>query len=485
MKRRDFVKGAAAAGAGLALGGSRLTAGETRPNVLVIEVDQMRTPRWTMPGITPHIDRLAASGVSFDHHYTSAVPCSPSRACLFTGLYTTQNKMFSNCDFVEGRLQPSLDPKIPTLGHIFRDAGYRTPYRGKWHLTRKSDRHKKDALIDYGFEGWKPPEAPFGGPPYNGALMDPVYAGEAVDWLRDPKNHREPWLLVSSLVNPHDICAYPRYYPHEKLKPIRTPAPPDNWTDDLSGKPRVQLEYQQYYRKVGGPIDVTNPDAWRRYLDYYAHCIKDVDENVGRVLAALDQSGQRQNTIIVFTSDHGEMGGSHRLRTKGNFAYEEVMNVPLIFAWDGHLPAGRTASSLASNVDVIPTLTALAGLSNLPYLAGKDLSPVLGQPESAAVRDEVLYHTDWEIVFTVNKKATDVAMYRNPSHIRALRDREWKYAFYFSPNHNEVEHELYNLKDDPLEMKNLGADPGYQAQRQQMHDRLMAEEKRLLDEYKG
>lgn len=485
MKRREFIKTSAiGTAAGIALGPSLLRAQEARPNVLLILVDQMRQPRWTPAGITPNVDRLSKRGVSFTNHFVSAVPCSPSRACLFTGTYTTQNKMFTNCDFVEGALQPSLDPKIPTMGHIFRGAGYRTPYRGKWHLTRKFDQNNKDPLIDYGFEGWKRPDAPFGGPPYNGAIIDPVYARQAVEWLLNSENHKQPWFLTCSLVNPHDICAYPRYYPHTKLFPAKTEKPPDNWTDDLSTKPRAQLEHQKNYIKLGGPLDVTNPDAWRKYLDYYIHCQESVDLNIGKVLDALERSGQVANTIVVFTADHGEMGGSHRLRTKGCFAYEEVMNVPLIFSWPGHLSEGAKAGALASNVDVIPTLAAMAGLSSLPYLAGLDLSPALKSPDSGDVRDHIIYHTDWEVAFKIGKSSDERSLYSAPAHIRSIRDRDWKYAYYFSQGRKEVEHELYNLKNDPLEMTNLANDAGYLTKRNEMYERLMEREKKLVAEFK-
>ncbi len=483
MKRREFIRDTGVAAAGLALGGNLLKAGVGKPNILLMEVDQMRYPRWTRIGFPYNMNRLAKQGVSFTRHFTSAVPCSPSRACLFTGTYTTQNKMFTNCDFVEGKLQPSLSPKIPNLGHIFGNAGYRTPYRGKWHLTRKADRNKKDALIDYGWEGWKPPEAPFGGPPYNGQLMDPVYTGQAIDWLNSAASKKSPWFLVCNLINPHDICAFPRYYPHERLKPIRTGEPPANWTDDLSQKPGVQLEYQKRWAKIGGQIDVEDGDAWRRYLDYYADCEEMVDKQIGRVMDALERSGQKDNTIVVFTSDHGEMAGSHRLRTKGNFAYEEVMNVPLIISWPGKIPAGMCTDALASNVDVMPTLVSLAGISNPNYMAGKDLTAALKDPDSATVRESLIYHVDWEAAATIGKDPDQNAIYEHPSHVRALRDREWKYAYYFSPGKSEVDHELYNLKDDPLEMTNLARDPGYQRKLKEMSDRLMGEEEKLSAEY--
>ncbi len=485
INRRDFVRSAGVGAAGIVMGAglSRAAKASIKPNVLFIMVDQMRIPRWTPDLRMPNFDRLAGCGVSFKDHFISASPCSPSRACILTGTYTTQNKMYSNCDFVEGALQPSLDPGIPTLGHIFGRAGYRTPYRGKWHLTRKKDRNEDDALIDYGFEGWKAPEAPFGGPPYNGALMDPVYARQACDWLLDENNHKQPWFLVCSLVNPHDICGYPRYYPQRKLRHIRTDAPPDNWTDDLSTKPGAQLEYQRRYRSVGGGIDVENPDAWCRYLDYYIHCLEDVDRNIGMVLDALDRSGQRDNTIVVFTSDHGEMAGSHRLRTKGCFAYEEVINVPLIFCWPDRIPAGVSTQAMASNVDIMPTLAGMAGLTSLPYLPGRNLITVLENPDKAEVREEVIFHTDWEIQFTVFKDAGAKAIYDNPAHIRCLRDKEWKYSYYFAPGSDEVEYELYNMKDDPLEMTNLANDQGYQKRMKQMHERLMEQERKLEEDF--
>lgn len=483
MKRREFLGTAGAIGAGIAVGVNPLKAAESRPNVLLIECDQMREPVWTLPGITPNVDRLRKSGVSFTRHFTSAVPCSPSRACLFTGTYTTQNKMLSNCDFVEGNLQPSLDPKIPTLGHVFRDAGYRTPYRGKWHLTRKKDHQPSDPLIEYGFEGWKKPDAPFGGPPFFGAALDPIYTNEATDWLLNQAKPGKPWFLTCNLVNPHDICAFPRYYPYTKFREIRTERAPDNWKDSLKGKPNAQREYQKHYEKVGGPMDLDNPDSWRRYLDYYAVCIEDVDQNIGRLLDALEKSGQAENTVIVFTADHGEMGGSHRLRTKGCFAYEEVMRVPLIFSWPGRISAGVEAKTLASNVDVMPTLASLAGLGNLPYMAGVDLAPALTNAD-IALREEIIYHNDWEVQLTIGKSADATSIYKSPAHIRCIRQNDWKYAYYFSPGRTDTEFELYNLKDDPLEMSNLANDAGYLAKRRELHDRLMELENKYEVEYK-
>jgi len=454
--------------AGSALGQSARGA---RPNILIIMVDQMREPMWTPQLDMPNLERLRQNGVSFSNSFCAASPCSPSRACFFTGTHSTQNRMFYNCDFVEGDIQPSLDPAITTIGHIFKNAGYRTPYRGKWHLTKRKDR--PDKLESYGFEGWKPPDAWFGGPPWCGEVFDPMYARQAVKWLSDPDNHEDPWLMVCSLVNPHDVGAWPRYYPHTKLGGIKTEEPPPNWTDDLSGKPRVHKEYQKRFEKMAGKVDVDNPDQWRRYLDWYVACMEDVDENMGDVMDALEKSGQAGNTLVLFTSDHGEMGGSHKLRNKGTFAYEEVMKVPLVLSMPGTLPAGKTSDALVSNVDVMPTLCSFAGISPANYMAGVDFSHILSDPSAEAKRDHVIYHNDWEIVFTVGKGENEGSTYDNPAHIRSIRDNEWKYAYYFALNNDDHDFELYNLKEDPLEMTNLANDAGYKKKRKELHARLM------------
>ena len=110
-----------------------------------------------------------------------------------------------------------------------------------------------------------------------------------------------------SLVNPHDVASYPRFYPQWKNRPIRTEKLPANWPDDLTKKPGAQLERRELYAKLGGPIDPGDEDGWRRCLDFFMHCTEDLDANVGRVQGALARSGAEQNTIVVFTSDHGEM----------------------------------------------------------------------------------------------------------------------------------------------------------------------------------
>ncbi len=477
------MKGAAAGAAGMVAGMGHARIPESRPNVLFIIVDQMRRPMWTPEDITPNFDRLAASGVSFTSAYCSAVMCSPSRACIMTGTQTTQNRMFLNCDRYTRGTQPDLDPKIPTLGQIFARAGYRTLYRGKWHLTHEQGR--TDGIDNYGFEGWTWLDGLTGrrtdcgeingGGPRCGEENDPIFARQAADWLHGQAGRTEPWLLVCSLVNPHDICQYPGNYPAFRKLPVEIDSPPPNWNDDLSTKPKAHARWQFYCDLIYGRVKRTSELAWRKYLDFYVWCLRDMDRNLGTVLDALDASGHRENTLVVFTSDHGEMGGSHGLRYKGYFAYEEEINVPLVFSWPGRIGAGLTTRALASGVDLLPTLTSLAGIHNPGYTAGVDLTPALKDPAGAAVRDHVIFHED------VNYLG---GLEIIPTNIRAIRDSEWKYVYYFNPARADiVDYEIYNLKDDPLEMVNLARDPARGSKRGEMHDRMMEQERKFEKEF--
>ena len=490
IKRRDFVKATAAAAAGISLSGKRAGGGQERPNVLVVLVDQMRFPMWTPDLRTPNIDRLAARGVSFTNGFTAASPCSPSRACILTGTYTTQNQVYQNVDWLFGA-QPSLDPEVPTMGHVFGEAGYQTPYRGKWHLTKK--RERRQALAPYGFSRWveRDPETGkvcncgenAGGLANCGFNQDHILARQSADWILDPANRKGPWSMVCSLVNPHDICSYPRAYPHTKKWPIRSKEPPPNYNDDLSTKPGIQKEYADIWGLLFGRIKGDDTEAWRRYLDFYMHCIEDVDEHIGTVLDALEESGQSDNTIVVFTSDHGEMAGSHQQRVKGPMAYDEVMKVPFMISWPGHIPEGVKTDSLASTVDILPTIISLSGIKGVPYQAGIDLSPELMSPGDARQREEVIFHMNGRRDPDEGKNSPIMSLARSPMQIRCIRTKDWKYAQYFTAGKDESEEELYNLSDDPLEMKNLARDPGYRQKAAELNGRLTEEEERLDREY--
>lgn len=464
--RRDFLK--QAAGAALAAGLPFAASAGRPPNVLLVIVDQMRRPRWfPADARLPNYERLAARGVAFDQHYVSAVPCSPSRACLFTGRHMDQNRIEANVT-VKG--SDSLDPAIPTLGHVFRRAGYLTPYFGKWHLTRGKDR-KKLNLEPYGFD-WHTGELA------TGLISDDACARSAISWLETNGRGPKPWFLTLSLINPHDICGYPGGPIPDSLIPNVFDALPENFNDDLAGKPRCQRQYQAVIEH--NKTRFKGDKAWLRNLDYYYAMTLRVDRLLGRVMDTIDRLQLGGDTLVVFTSDHGDMAGSHRLRLKGPFPYAENTNVPLLVSWPGRLPEGVRTPALSQNVDLFPTLAGLIGADVSGHkLPGRDLGPVLADPQAPGA-DHVLFSFTANVSMLTQARATGGPTITAPQHIRAIRTPEAVYARYFDPGSDVKEFELYDLKDDPLELHNRAADPGRAALEEEMQGRLREAEAREM-----
>ncbi len=485
MKRRDFIMDTALAAAGLAAGAGKLSGAQDVPNVLLFIVDQMRQPRWFPEDARlPNLDRLKCRGIEFTRHFASAVPCSPSRACLFTGLYMDQHGVMQNMN-TNTKKHParSLDPGIPTLGRLFREAGYRTPYFGKWHLTVEREIVEKARSIDasvleeYGFEQWAPPDR-IGDAPYEGLIHDDDFTDRACAWLSDPSNHTRPWFLTVSLINPHDIVSYPRVRVPSMFVPDVAHRLPDNWDDDLEGKPRCQSDYRKIYNTGMGGMRKSDRKKWLHMLDYYYYLNLKIDAFLGKVMDALDKTGRAQNTIFIFTSDHGEMCGSHMLRSKGPFPYDENINVPLVVSWPGKIAGGAGTRALSQNVDILPTLAEMAGLDgSCPFdnLPGKSLAPVLSDSGKREVNDHVLCSFSRDIMLEVMPM---LKRPYGPFHMRAIREPDWVFARYFDPEKEGQEFELYDLKNDPLQMKNLAGDPGYKAVEREMRDKLREAEAR-------
>lgn len=458
---------------GAALGSAfRAGASATPPNVLMILVDQMRTPRWfPQSAVLPGFDRLCSEGAGFTNHFACAVPCSPSRASILTGLHITQHGVQMNVDPIGD--VPSLDPGIPTLGHIFKNAGYQTPYFGKWHLTNMRD-YWRVGLEPYGFQNWRGPD--HDGLPYEGLEYDGLFAHQARRWL-EKNGGQGPWFLTCSLINPHDIC----FYKHLDVPPALVPNVcdrlPANLDDSLESKPRVQKAYQQGYGKLMGTTPDQPERAWRQYLDFYYYLNRKVDDQITEILDTLDRLGLAENTMVIFTSDHGEMCGSHKLQAKGPFVYQENNNVPLVVRWPGRVQAGFEIPALAHNVDIVPTLAELAGVKAPGQLPGKSLAPILNQT-AAGVHDHILmafgYNLDSPVMSGLANAAGPGGQIP-PRKIRAIFDGRYKFARYFDKGCRD-EFELYDLENDPIEMENLAHDPGRRAVQKEMADRLQEAE---------
>jgi arylsulfatase A-like enzyme len=449
------------------------------PNILVIIVDQLRFPQWlaagpARPSLPPNLQRLRRDSVSFARHYTAANDCTPSRSALLTGLYTHQ----TGCLITGGS---TLDPVFPTWGSMLRDHGYHTCWYGKWHLTH-GDNHwtageGRGILDRYGFAGGSYPSPD--GAPGQGWRRDPAIAGQFEQWLASA-GEREPWCATVSFVNPHDIAWWYRLsdrVPAEaEALPLVGRMPPNYETPEhliAREKPRLQRSLQETAAASFGSVPLSGPEtavAWLPFLNLYVKLQRAVDLHVGRVLDALEARPRvAENTVVIFTSDHGEYGASHGLRGKGAGAYEEAIRVPLLVKDPrGRLTSnpGRLRTQLTSSVDLAPLLLTIATGSDAwrrerryAHLAGRlDLSRILVDP-GAPGRSYVLHSTD-EVVteFATEPYAADA-----PLHVAAVRTARAKYAAYShwqprgtTPLSEGQEYELYDYRTRPgrLELHN-------------------------------
>jgi len=264
---------------------------------------------------------------------------------------------------------------------------------------------------------------------------------------------------------------------------------PSNFADDLIDKPDAQRQWRwDQQHGLWGYIDPTDTKAWLRHLDYYVKLHQMADDSLGTVLGALDESGAAEDTIVIFTSDHGDMCGSHGLRSKGPFVYDEIMNVPLYVRVPGETTAGTQTDALATHVDLASTVVALAGidLDTQPSLHGRDLGPVLADP-AASVRDHVLFAHD-----TAHTEHINQTRYA----IRGFFDGLTKYARYYGVGggkpgtglwgkdpgtklfdvdaaFDDQEHEWYDHDADPHELVNLAHDRGLRSALKDNFDRLL------------
>jgi arylsulfatase A-like enzyme len=486
------------------------------PNILLVVSDQERQRSWLPPAVRlPWRERLIAEGLEFTNYWTHSSPCSPSRASLITGQYVPQHRVTDNVIMPEHR---ELDPSTPTVGSIVAEAGYRSSYIGKWHLSQAAS----PDMAAYGYADWEGNDRHFMGWAGTGVHFDPLIASNAAAWLQANAASRQPWFLTVALVNPHDVMWYPvdqpayqRQHPDDvagirrilefaKWKDDETlpvfdqpygeffSELPDNFDDDLHTKPEAQRQWRwDQQHGLWGYIDPDDKGAWLRHLDYYVALHRLADDSLGTVLAALDESGTSPETVVIFTSDHGDMCGSHGLRSKGPFVYDEIMRVPLYVRVPGVTAPGTSTAALGTHVDLAATIVSLAGVdpSDHPSLRGEDLGPVLADT-SARVRDHVLFSMDSAHTNRIN---------RTRYAVRGFFDGRTKYARYYGVGggipstglggqpagtklfdvdaaFDDQDHEWYDQSEDPGELVNLAVDRSRRHGLRDNYQRLLAYE---------
>ncbi len=495
--------------------------GQVPPNLLLIITDQQRQPQhWPedrewLDRLMPADAELARTGIRFNQACIASAMCSPSRASLLTGRWPAEHGVTltltrggatmkpRNLPGVlrglgrsvrRGELslreaaamvrlgagrrpdggddEPELDPETPNMARILQRAGYTTVLKGKWHLSQPlggewAERDGEELASRYGFTGWEPPDAGenidpehFGGGTGSGRSgmgFDEDFARQAEAFLADPPP--EPWALIVSLVNPHDVLGYPEswadggYSESEWSDLDRVDLPPTA-SEPLGTKPRTHVRLKNGQPSFLGGL--YSREEQLRYCRFYAHLHRLVDEKVGRVVAALgdpDDSGSlRSRTVIMRTSDHGELGMAHGgLRQKMFNAYEETLNVPLIISNPAMFPEPRESETPVSLCDLLPTMAELAGLDPAEDgIRGHSLGPVL-RGDADSVRDGTLFTFDDDQCGTAYRDVIPP-----PNRIRAWRTPTATWAEYVDPDGRaEPEYELYDMTRDPLQVHNL------------------------------
>ena len=495
-----------------------------KPNILIIVTDQerevMHWPEGWAEANLPARRRLMAHGLHFTRAQCNTAACSSSRATFLTGLYPAQHgvKNIVRCDKPTDRSQvhlPTLPSNVPNLAKVMAAAGYHVVLKGKFHLSHPVDYNRQmkrkfwspadvaQMSERYGFHEWNPPDmsdpmslTDLGGGAINNdgrfvdgsgdgghvglGSRDELYRQSAVNFLKT-YNGDKPFCLIVALVNPHDVQEYPGRgvrgmtkfsptyaqggYRLEDFKdlPIGLPG---NIGDDLSTKPSVHASFRRFLAIATGHMSTRERQL--TYARFYAYLCQQVDAQIVKLLDALDEKGLTNDTLILRTSDHGELAMSHGcMRQKFYNAYRETLSVPLIVSNPILYPEPRSTDSLASLIDVLPTLANIAGVPEPQQYGfkGRDLTPILEDPQ-ASVQD-LLHFTYEDDVFPV--KGADC--------IRAITERDWKYAVYYDPfTDSPIEYEMYDLARDPLEMKNLTHETqrteASDAERRRLHQRL-------------
>ena len=448
MDRRKFLKVAAASTAAMAIPGCiSQDSTKKKPNVVFVFDDQLRSDVCGVYGgkniTTPYIDRLASQGVTFTNAISSCPLCTPYRGMVHTGRYPTHSGIIMN--FVEAN--HNQNPNC--IADVFNAAGYDTGFIGKWHLSsgwrREEGLYKRnnDAVATYikknpeteyvapgpgrlGYKHWEafnfhtafnnywyykdePKKL------YSGKYETDTQIDQAILFMEARKNSDNPFFVA---VAPHP--------PHPPFNPEFSPS--------------CYLEQIPQQLHWSPNVSQNNPRSLTEMRNYLAMA-KNMDDNLGRLMTYLDDSGLSKNTILVFTSDHGEMHGSHG-RLNKMVPYAEAMNIPLIIRWPNQIPAGIKSDALFTAMDHLPSLCGLSGMRIPREVDGADLSDVILN-RGRDSREEVLigsYTSDWDFFQTGT----------NWPEWRGVKTKQYTYCKWLTG-----EEELYNDIEDPYQMNNL------------------------------
>lgn len=433
---------------------------QTQPNILLIMSDEhgpMFSGCYGHPIVqTPHMDRLAERGVLFENAYCNSPLCLPSRMSFMTGRYISNIEVWDNDSI--------LATNAVTWAHQLRAVGYDVVLAGKQHFVGPDKLHGFRAQLARDPHGDnRHPIFPWregviaAKQPWQGVYqagpgttkeieVDDEVEAATLAYLRDPARKEQPWAINASFIAPHFPLVAPQQYwdlyPPEEM--------------DLPNIPPGHLEtlhpVYQRMRTMFGLIDYTEEELRRARAGYYA-IISYLDDKIGRMVDVLEETGQLDNTVIIYTSDHGEMAGEHGMWRKSNF-YEQSSRIPMIISWPGQLPEGKRVSETVSLVDLVATVVEIAGAPTVAPLDGDSLL-ALARGEAAEWKDMAFSE------YLAHGVIRPMAMLR--------RGR-------FKLNYSlDDPVELYDLEADPGEFHNLANDPAYANVREGLRAELLAQ----------
>lgn len=437
---------------------------KVRPNILLIMSDE-HTPMYSgtygHPAVqTPHMDRLAAAGVTFENAYCNSPLCAPSRMSFMTGQYVHRIRAWDNA-------MPLASDRV-TWAHRLRSVGYDVVLAGKQHFCGTDQLHgfRTQLARDLHAELWTKDGITRGCPDWSrgvtdarqpwGGLeaagpgttleieVDDQVEAAALAYLREPARREQPWCLNAGFIAPHFPLVVPErfwnIYPPEEVDMPEIPP------DHLENQHPVYKRMQRMFGMVDFPEELV-----RRGRTGYYGLITYLDEKIGRFLDVLEETGQIENTLVVYTSDHGDMNGEHGMWRKSNF-YEASSRVPLQIAWPGRLPAGRRVDGVVSLVDLVATLLEVVDAPGGDDLDGDSLVPLM-RGDGPGWKDEAFSE------YLAHGVVRPMAMLRRG-------DYKLNYSLGDPP-------ELYNLAEDPSEFNDLAGDPGHREVVEDLQRRLL------------
>jgi choline-sulfatase len=509
---------------------------EQPQNLVIFIRDQVKPedlwlPRdWAKENL-PTRQWLLDNGLSFENSFTNTAMCSSARATFFTGKFPAQHELDLLLSDIENPILDSevqLNPDLPTLGTVLGDLGYDVSFFGKTHLSKTFTTMDGEVVYqdmsEYDFQDWQGPDAGQDMNPKNAgggyADNDTRFIGEATRWLnnRVESGNTKPFAMVVSLVNPHDVLAYPLIWgegdpdtyfgytadmiegdinilPPTVTEPITGSITADGYDFAGNYKPQVQREW---LRVQAGAQPLPTDQLKLNYLNFYGNLMKIADSQMGEVINTLAKQGKVNNTMFVSTADHGEMGMSHGGMVQKMFnAYEESIRVPMIWSNPRYFKGGQKSKALVSLIDFLPTVANLYGATDNKIaqydLRGVDYSSIIKRASRRSTLNHNKLNVQSSILYTyddiyagqdprgsIPEGSWDHGLLPGPNRLQAVRTKDYKYVRYYSedekyefvnwqeefyglrpkgddyyPNRDPITGQLNPFKAAPLELRNL------------------------------